>query len=50
MMENATQRQSGRRLRLVLGIWIVAAQIWYFYQYTPAMGSLLRTLSRRVWR
>jgi hypothetical protein len=48
-MENATQKLSGRWVQLALGIWIVAAQLWYFYQYAPAMGSLLRALSHRVW-
>jgi hypothetical protein len=49
-MEIPTQKYSGRWLQVVLGTWVVAAQLWYFYQYAPAMGSLLRALSHRVWR
>ncbi|HWY09592.1 MAG TPA: hypothetical protein VNY24_22215 [Candidatus Acidoferrales bacterium] len=42
--------RSAGRLQLVLGFWIVAAQLWYFYQFVPAMGSLLRAISHRIWR
>jgi len=49
-METATRNHTGGWMQVVLGIWIVAAQLWYFYQYAPAIGSLLRALSHRIWR
>jgi len=37
-------------LQLSLGVWIIGAQVFYFYQYSPAIASLLRAFSHRVWR
>jgi hypothetical protein len=36
-------------MQLALAAWIIGAQIFYYYEYSPASVSLLRSLSRRVW-
>jgi hypothetical protein len=48
-MSDAEQKTKSIWLQLSLGVWIIGAQVFYFYQYSPAIVSLLRALSHRLW-
>jgi hypothetical protein len=48
-MADTGQKAASTWLQLSLGVWIIGAQVFYFYQFSPAIGSLLRALSPRVW-
>jgi len=49
MMNDTVQTPTSVGLRFSLGVWIIGAQVFYFYQYSPAIVSLLRALSHRLW-
>jgi len=48
-MADREQNPTGKWLQFLLGGWIVAAQIYYFYLFSPTFGPLLRALSHKVW-
>jgi hypothetical protein len=48
-MVETGQRPANIWLQLFLGAWIIGAQFFYFYQYSPAVLPLLRALSRKLW-
>ncbi|HUL33585.1 MAG TPA: hypothetical protein VL128_06855 [Candidatus Eisenbacteria bacterium] len=32
-----------------LWLWIIAAQVWYYHLYAPAISSTLRLVLRKLW-
>jgi hypothetical protein len=50
MMADTELRANNVWLQLSLELWIIGAQVFYFYEYSPAVASFLRSLSHRVWR
>jgi len=48
-MPESTMIRSTKILQILVSVWAVAAQAWYFYQYSPAIISVLRVVSNKLW-
>jgi hypothetical protein len=48
-MADVAQRPARVWMQFLLAAWIMGAQIFYFHQFSPAIGSLLRALPHRLW-
>jgi hypothetical protein len=45
-----SQGQYGAWQAAILALWIVAANIWYFFQFKSELLAALRTFAGRSWR
>jgi hypothetical protein len=48
-MNDAVQKPTGIALQFSLGVWIIGAQVFYFYQYSPTIIPVLRGFYHKLW-